>query len=140
MAVETLKAEVTLGEGLKVDCLSRGFGFRMDQAKEAGGSNEGMCPGESLLSALGGCKCMVVRKMSEASGIKLKSLSIDLEGEIDPEGPKVGFTNIKTVYRIESDNPEHEIKAFIEKVESNCPIKDTIVNAPLMNYEVNILL
>ncbi|MDF2608773.1 MAG: peroxiredoxin [Lachnospiraceae bacterium] len=138
MAVETLKAEVILGEGVKVDCLSRGFGFPMDQAKEAGGNNEGMCPGEALLSALGGCKCMIVRKMSEASGINLKSLKLELEGEIDPEGPKTGFTKIITKYSIQSDNTEKEVKDFIEKVENNCPVKDTIVNAPSMNYEVSI--
>lgn len=144
MAIEKLNAELKLLDGVKVEGSSQNFRITMDQAKEAGGNNEGMCPGEAFLNALGGCKCMVAKKLSESANIKLKELRINLEGEIDSEGltgetKKIGFSSIKTKYFISADNSEEEINNFINKIESNCPIKDTIENDPKMDYELNIL-
>lgn len=146
MAVDTLKAEVTLHEGLKVECSSRGHSFILDQAKESGGNNEGMCPVEAMLSALGGCKSMVARMMSESLGIVLESFRIELEGEIDTNGftgkdknAKIGLSKIITNYYIKSSNSDEEVKNFVTKVEANCPVKDTIVNAPEMECNVNIV-
>lgn len=142
MAIQTLKADVNLLEGLKVECTARGFNFTLDQSQEAGGNDEGMCPGEALLSALGGCKCMVAKLLTKSTNIKLKNLKIELEGDFDPDGftgkskvSKIGLSKINTKYFIQADNSEEEIKEFIDKIEIKCPIKDTIENAPEMNYE-----
>lgn len=142
MAIETLKADVNLLEGLKVECTAREFNFTLDQSQDAGGTNEGMCPGEALLSALGGCKCMVAKTLTKSINIKLKSLKIELEGDFDPDGftgkskvAKIGLSKINTKYFIQADNSEEEIKEFIDNIESKCPIKDTIENTPEMNYE-----
>jgi len=145
MAKETLKAELKLLDGLKVEGHSRNFKITLDQAKKAGGTDQGMCPGEAFLNALGGCKCMVAKMLSESANITIKELSIKVEGEIDPDGAtgknkdaKVGFSSIKTYYTIRADHSEEEIKGFIQQVEAKCPMKDTIVNAPEMEYEVKI--
>lgn len=138
MAIENINAQLKLMDGIKVEGSARNFKITMDQAKEAGGNNEGMCPGEAFLTALGGCKCMVARKLSESANIKLKELFIKMEGEIDSD-EKIGFSNIKTKYLISADNSEDEIKNFINAIESKCPMKDTILNAPKMDYELNIM-
>lgn len=145
MAIQTLKAAVNLLEGLKVECSSRGFNFTLDQSKEAGGNDEGMCPGEALLSALGGCKCMVAKILTKSTDIKLEELKIELEADFDPDGftgknkvAKIGLSKINTKYFIKANNEEEKIKEFIDKIESTCPIKDTIENPPEMNFEVFI--
>ncbi|ROR25750.1 putative OsmC-like protein [Mobilisporobacter senegalensis] len=145
MAIQILKAEVNLMENLKVECSSRGFSFRLDQSEEGGGDNTAMCPGEALLSSLGGCKCMVARMLSKSSKISLENLRIELEADFDPDGftgkskvAKIGLSRIVTRYFIKANNTEEEMRQFIERIESTCPIKDTIENPPEMNYEVTI--
>lgn len=146
MATEKINAELRLMDGLKVEGSTRNFKIIMDQAEEAGGDNQGMCPGEAFLNALGGCKCMVARILSKSANIKLKELCIKMEGEMDSDGftgknkdAKIGFSCIKTKYIISADNSEDEIKNFINTIESKCPMQDTIVNDPKMEYELNII-
>ncbi|WP_313133465.1 OsmC family protein [Anaerocolumna sp.] len=146
MAIENINAELKLMDELKVEGRARNFKLTMDQAKEAGGNNEGLCPGEVFLNALGGCKCMVARTLSESANIKLKELYIKMEGEMDSDGfsgknknAKIGFSSIKTKYLISADNTEDEIKNFINTIEAKCPMQDTIVNDPKLDYEINIM-
>jgi len=144
MAVQTVKAEIKSVGGLKMQCTAREFKYFLDEPEESGGSNEGMNPGESLLCALGGCKCIVAKVFSKEHKINLESLKVEVEGEIDPDGflgeninAKIGFSKITTKYYIKSRNTREEINDFIFRVEHNCPMKDTIVNAPEMNLQIN---
>ena len=45
-----------------------------------------MNPVEALLSALGGCKCIVARAFAKKHKINLKNVEIELEGTLDPDG------------------------------------------------------
>lgn len=88
---------------------------------------------------------MVARMLSKSAQINLESLRIELEADFDPDGftgkskvAKIGLSKIVTKYFIKASNTEEEIKQFIDKIESTCPIKDTIENPPEMNYEVKI--
>ncbi|MGG5372895.1 OsmC family protein [Enterococcus sp. AZ196] len=143
MSKQILKAEVASLGGLQLKCSARGFEFLIDEPENVGGSNEAMNPLEALLCSLGACKMMVVRFFYQAKHINLKSMRVEILGEIDSDrlkgtpDVKVGFSKIITNYYIEADNSEEEIAELVAFVERTCPVKDTIVNAPEMELHIN---
>lgn len=145
MGQESIKTKVKLIDGMKVECFSRGFSFELDLEEAEGGNNEGMCPGEAFLGALGGCKCMVAKKTAKSLNICIENLTIELEGIYDPKGAeskgkeaKIGLMKIITRYTVISNLSKEEVEKFIDEIEKNCPIKDTIENPPEMLYEITI--
>lgn len=145
MAVSTTHVSTKPVTGLQIECTARDKTITLDEPKSFGGTDIGMNPVEALLSALGACKCIVVKAFAEAKGIKLHDVAIDLEGDLDSDGflgknpdAKIGFSRIVTKYTIKADNTDDEIQAFIEFVEGNCPVSDTIKNTPEMGHEVTV--
>lgn len=142
MSKQVLEAHVESLGGLQLKCSSRDFSFKIDEPENVGGTNEAMNPLEALLCSLGACKMMVGRFFYQSKHINLKSMSVDIKGEIDSDrlkgkpDVKVGFSHIMTEYQIEADNTEEEINDFIAFIESSCPVKDTLVNCP--SFETNV--
>mgnify|MGYP000544399988 FL=1 len=136
MVKQILKAEVESLGGLQLKCSARGFEFIIDEPENVGGTNEAMNPLEALLCSLGACKMMVVRFFYQAKQINLKSMRVEILGEIDSDrlkgkpDVKIGFSKIITNYYIDADNTDEEIKDLVAFIEKTCPVKDTIVNAP----------
>lgn len=137
MAKQVFKSITKLKEGMKVECTSRNHTIMIDEPAELGGTDEGMNPVEVLLSALGGCKCIVARSFAKAHGINLKDFRIELEGDLDPDGfmglnkgAKIGFSSIRSKIYIESDSPKEDIEKFVEFIDRTCPVGDTITNSP----------
>lgn len=143
MVKQILKAEVESLGGLQLKCTARGFEFIIDEPENVGGTNEAMNPLEALLCSLGACKMMVVRFFYQAKQIKLKSMRVEILGEIDSDrlkgkpDVKVGFSKIITNYYIDADNTDEEIRDLVTFIEKTCPVKDTIVNAPEMELHIN---
>lgn len=143
MSKQILKAEVESLGGLQLKCSARGFEFMIDEPENVGGTNEALNPLEALLCSLGACKMMVVRFFYQAKQINLKSMRVEILGEIDSDrlkgnpNVKVGFSKIITNYYIEADNTEEEIQDLVNFIEKTCPVKDTIVNAPEMELHIN---
>ena len=143
MLKQILKAEVESLGGLQLKCSARGFEFIIDEPENVGGTNEAMNPLEALLCSLGACKMMVVRFFYQAKQINLKSMRVEILGEIDSDrlkgkpNVKIGFSKIITNYYIDADNTDEEIKDLVAFIETTCPVKDTIVNAPEMELHIN---
>lgn len=143
MVKQILKAEVESLGGLQLKCSARGFEFIIDEPENVGGTNEAMNPLEALLCSLGTCKMMVVRFFYQAKQINLKSMRVEILGEIDSDrlkgkpNVKIGFSKIITNYYIDADNTDEEIKDLVAFIEKTCPVKDTIVNAPEMELHIN---
>ena len=143
MVKQILKAEVESLGGLQLKCSARGFEFIIDEPENVGGTNEAMNPLEALLCSLGACKMMVVRFFYQAKQINLKSMRVEILGEIDSDrlkgkpNVKIGFSRIITNYYIDADNTDEEIKDLVAFIETTCPVKDTIVNAPEMELHIN---
>ena len=143
MVKQILKAEVESLGGLQLKCSARGFEFIIDEPENVGGTNEAMNPLEALLCSLGACKMMVVRFFYQAKQINMKSMRVEILGEIDSDrlkgkpNVKIGFSKIITNYYIDADNTDEEIKDLVAFIETTCPVKDTIVNAPEMELHIN---
>ncbi len=137
------KAELESADGFKVNCVARDKKIVLDEAEEAGGTDQGMNPLEAMLSALGACKCIVAKMSAEKLGIKIEKFSIESVGVWNPSGftgddptAKIGFSKITTRYIIKSQASLEELKKFAEYVDRHCPVHDTIMNAPRIVREV----
>ncbi len=144
MAAVKIKAKARLYDGLTTQCESRGFSFTLNGPLSLGGDDMGMNPLEALLSVLGASKCMVAKAFAEKYGIKLKSLQIDVDGVLDPDGflgknmdTKIGFSRITTRYYMNASNTEEEVGKFVEFIERNCALMDTILNTPEFTTELH---
>jgi uncharacterized OsmC-like protein len=141
-----MKAEVEAVSGLETVSRVRDFEFTMDEPKNLGGTDQGMNPVEALLSAVGGCKVIVAQSFARAKKIKLNSIKITVDGELDTDGftgknpeAKVGLTDLDTYYQIDADNTKEEIEDFVDFIEATCPVIDTIANKPNMKKQIEIL-
>ncbi|AOM41905.1 OsmC family protein [Xenorhabdus hominickii] len=143
MPKELFTATVESAGHLKMKCSSRDFTFHVDEPESLGGTDEAMNPVEALLSAFGACQCIVAKSFARKHKIKLIDIQVKMEGELDTDGftgrnksAKMGFSKITSKFYIKADNTEQEIRDFIDFVESNCPVLDTIVNTPEIVTEI----
>jgi uncharacterized OsmC-like protein len=144
MADVIFRTKTELSQGLTAQCEARGFSFTLDGLTTLGGNDKGMNPAEALLSTLGACKCIIAKVFAEKLGINLKSVQIDMEGVIDPDGvlegkktSRSGFSHITTRYYIDANNTESEVRALVDFVEHNCPVTDTIIHPPAFDIELH---
>jgi len=138
MPIVTFKANATWKSGMVVEGEARGFKVMVDEPKELGGTNTAMNPVEMLLCSLGGCMGIVASAFAPMCGVELKGFSVELEGDLDPDGfmgknPNVrkGFSEIRYKMHIISDSPEENIKKLYHLIEERCPVKDTLQGVPV---------
>src|SRR5271157_5158255 len=99
MGIHTVKSESTLKEGMVVENRTRNFTIIADEPTALGGTDTGANPAEMLLCSLGACQCMTAKFFAKAQGIKLKEISISLEGDINAEGLVKGTPGIRPGFR-----------------------------------------
>ncbi|NLA95496.1 MAG: OsmC family protein [Clostridiaceae bacterium] len=144
MANVVFKAVAEAKEGLATKVVSRDFEITLDEPADLGGTDTGMNPVEALLGSLAACKSIVVRAFVKKYRINLKSIRVEVEGDLDPEGfqginkeAKIGFSEIRSHFYIEADNSEEEIERYIEFVERNCPVQDTLTKVAKITHTIN---
>ncbi len=124
---------VKSSEGLKTTTSVREFEVACDEPVESGGTNLGMNPVELLLASLGSCMTIAAFYLAPAQGINVSAFSVELEGDVDPDGfmglnPDVrnGFSEIRITPHISCDAPADRAREFVELVASRCPVHDTL--------------
>ena len=124
-----------LPSGLAVESEARGFKIIMDEPQQLGGTDTGMNPVEVLLSALGGCQCVVGAAFASAQHIDLQDIWVEVEGDLDPDGflkgaagVRNGFQEIRMTLHLKSDSPVEKLKEFAEFIASRCPVEDNLFN------------
>lgn len=134
MAKEVFKSHIAWsGQGLYVEGGTRGFTVAMDEPKSLGGSDRAMNPVELLLSSLGGCMAICAAAFAKACKVDLKGFSVDLEGDLDPDGflgrnpeARKGYQQIRFRMNIDSPSPQENIDRLIEVIKEKCPVSDTL--------------
>ncbi len=121
--------------GLKVQSGTRGFTVVCDEPVESGGTDTGMNPVELELASLGSCMTIAAFILAQQKGINVEHFSVELEGDIDTDGfmgidPNVrnGFSEIRVVPHIKCDASPEDARAYVEFVESRCPVRDNLAN------------
>lgn len=113
--------------------------FVIDQPKMAGGNDEGPNPLEIFLSSLPACICAIGRIIAMQRRIKLRGISVEVEGDIDKDfllgkttDGRAGFTEIRSFVKIDADMTIEEKEAYLKEIEVRCPIADNIAQASVI--------
>ena len=108
--------------------VSRRFSIDIDEPTELGGSNRFANPQEHLIAALNACMSVGYVAQCAVRGIKLESLVIETEGEIDLRGflgidPAVprGYKQLNTTVRIKGSGTREQFAEVHEAVMATSP-------------------
>lgn len=108
--------------------VARHFSIDIDEPSELGGSNRFANPQEHLIAALNACMTVGYVAQCAVRGIKLESLTIETDGEIDLRGflgidPAVprGYENLRYVVRIKGSATREEFAEIHNAVMATSP-------------------
>lgn len=143
-AADTIwKSTVDWKGGFQSESRSRDFDpVPSDEPLALGGEDTAPNPVEQVLGAFGNCLAVGYAANATVAGIELKSLRIELEGDLDlhaflglREG-HAGFESIKATVSIESDAPAEAIENLHDKVISTSPVGHTLKQAIPLSVEL----
>lgn len=96
---------------------------------------EAPCPVEYILAGFAGCLNIVGGIVAKELNIEIKSLQIEISGELDVDKylgasteERAGFKGIEVTVKPISDASKEELQKWIEIVESRCPVQDNLFN------------
>lgn len=97
------------------------------------GNNEGANPVEFLLHALAGCVTTTTVLHAAARGIEIRSLSTELEGDLDLQGflgldetVPAGYREIRIRMTIDADCSEEELDSLLRYAHGHSPVCTTV--------------
>jgi uncharacterized OsmC-like protein len=135
-----VKVKATKENPTKTVVKARNFEMIIDEPANLGGTDHGANPVEYVLAALSGCLNVVGHVVAKEMGFEIKSLEIELDGELNParfmgksDEERAGYQAINVKMKPETDADEATLKTWIEKVENRCPVSDNLANATPVN-------
>ena len=141
--MKTVTVNAVGGEGFRIDVAARDFNMIVDQPPAGGGKNEGPNPLEYTLASLAACMVTIGKIVAKQDRIKLNGMTCKVEGDLHPEvfqgkttEPRAGFVDIRMELTVDADLTHEEKVAFVEKVESRCPVSDALANPSKVHFVV----
>lgn len=128
----SFSADTALDDGFLTRAQIRQFGFTVDEPTSLGGTDQGPNPVELVLAALGTCQEIVYATYARVLGVPIESLSVKVEGSLDPRGffgvaeVPAGFQSITYTVDIESPASREQIGQLVNAVNSHCPVLDIL--------------
>lgn len=99
------------------------------------GANAGANAVEAVLHALASCLAVGFAYNAAAMGIRIDSLSFDVEGDLDlhaflglSDQTRPGYQNVSLRYRVKSDAPREKIVELCNYVQKTSPVLDILRN------------
>jgi len=140
----TWRSTVDWKGGFRSEARSRDFApAPSDEPFGLGGEDTAPNPVEQVLGALGNCIAVGYAANATVAGIELKSLRIELEGDLDlhaflglRDGGHAGFESVKAKVSIEADAPDDQIEELHRKVVSTSPVGHTLQQAIPLTVEL----
>ena len=130
------QATVDWKGGFKSEATIRDFPpVRSDEPLALGGEDTAPNPVEQLLAALGNCLAVGYAANATVAGIELKSLRVELEGDLDLrtflglDDGHAGYETITAKVSIESEASPELIEELHRKVVSSSPVGHTLSRA-----------
>jgi len=121
------------GPGKEDDSRPEPFVFDNGEPPVLLGNNEGANPVEFLLHALAGCVTTTLVLHAAARGIRLDSVSTEMEGEIDLQGllgldesVSPGYEQIRMKMDIKADCSDEELDDLLAFVRKHSPVCETV--------------
>lgn len=145
-ASATFSVDSKLESGFRSEINARNFEFISDEPESLGGENEGPNPVEYVLGALAACQEIVIKAHAGQLGIELKSVHVDVSGDLDLHGflnlsdTRPGFTNVKYETRIKTEETDPvKLQKLKDISVENCPVLDIIKNPVPVSGEVTYI-
>lgn len=124
------------GAGQEDSSRSQPFVLEGDEPPVLLGENHAPNAVEAVLHALASCIAVGFIYNAAAQGLKIESLEMNLEGDLDLHGflglsdkVRPGYKNIQLSYNVKADAPEEKIKELCAYVQKTSPVLDIIRNA-----------
>jgi uncharacterized OsmC-like protein len=99
------------------------------------GKNHGVNAVEALLHAIGSCLSVGIVYNGAARGITIKSLSFDIDGDLNlhaflglSDTIRPGYSNIRVKINIDTDSSRDKVEELLKYVENTSPVVDCIRN------------
>jgi len=131
--------------GLYTETAVRTHTVTADYPEPAGGTDRAPNPIELLLAALAACIEGALYGFAVHEGLRIDSVSIEIEGELDLRGlfmvdetAPAGFKGIQYSLKIESPEDEEKVRALAEKVIAHCPVVDSLLRPVNIDGKINI--
>ncbi|MEN8008000.1 MAG: OsmC family protein [Candidatus Krumholzibacteriota bacterium] len=113
-----------------------------DEPNQILGSDKGISPAETLISALAACLTVGYAANAAAMGIDLEELSFEITGNGSLEGfmnignKRAGLSDLSIKTFVKSDAPKEKISELHNYTNEHSPIWDTICNPVSITSEV----
>jgi uncharacterized OsmC-like protein len=121
------------GAGREDDSRAEPFVFDNGEPPVLLGNNEGANPVEFLLHALAGCVTTTLVLHAAARGIRIESISTEMEGEIDlhgllglDESVSPGYEQIRVKMDIKADCSDEKLDDLLAFVRKHSPVCETV--------------
>ncbi|KAF0240343.1 OsmC family protein [Sediminibacterium sp.] len=121
----------------------RQFSIAVDEPENFGGKDSAPTPVEYILAGYAGCLNVVVNLIAKEMGITIKSLEINITGDINPEKllgisdkERAGFKSLNIQLDINSDASSDMIQKLLTQVKERCPVNDNLANTTPVNYSI----
>lgn len=142
-AETTWSATVNWNGGFRSEARIRDFSpVPSDEPAGLGGSDTAPNPVEQLLGALGNCLAVGYAANATVAGIELKSLQIEVTGDIDLhtflglDDGHAGFRSIRATVHLQSDAAPESIAALHDKVTNTSPVGHTLARPIAVNIDL----
>lgn len=127
------RASVRWLGGLRSEAKVRKFDpVDSDEPEAIGGTDIAPNPVEQLLAALGNCYAVGYAVNASLAGIEIRSLEIELEGDLDLDvfmglrRGKAGFHAIRATVRLDADGDDEAIQRLHDEVVGASPVGHTL--------------
>lgn len=114
----------------------RGFSMEADEPRGLLGSDRAPNAVELVLASLGSCLSVGFAYNAAAMGINIRSLDIDIKGNLDLRGflgisdsIRPGYQKITATCRIDCDAPKEKLEELYKIVRRTSPLGDILGNA-----------
>ncbi len=121
----------------------RQFNIAVDEPENFGGKDSAPTPVEYILAGYAGCLNVVVNLIAKEMGITIKSLDINIIGDINPEKllgisdkERAGFKSLNIHMNINSDANQDMLQKLLTQVKERCPVNDNLANRTPVNYSI----
>lgn len=145
-ALLTFSSKSTLNDGFQSEVETRDFKFVSDEPEELGGTDKGPNPVEYVLGALAACQEIVVKAHAIALGIDVKSVQVEVDGDLDLHGflnlsdARPGFTKVRYHTKIETEETDTDKLEQLKQISfENCPVLDIIKNPAPVEGKVSYI-
>jgi len=141
--MKKLEVGAKLVENFKFESQIRNHRIIIDQPPKAGGKDEGPSPLEYMCLSLAACVVTVGQIIAKQKRIKLRDIEAKVEAELDSDvfmgkgkEHRAGFLSLKVITKIDADMSLEEKKAFLEEIDSRCPISENLQHTTPVTLEI----